>query len=39
MLVLLLLSSSALIGNMFLFIKNMEYIFDPYDKFKSEMIK
>lgn len=39
MLVLLLLSSSALIGNMFLFIKNMECIFDPDDKFISEMIK
>lgn len=39
MLILLLPSSSVLTGNMFLFIKNMEYIFDPYDKFISEMIK
>lgn len=39
LLILLLLSSSAIIGNMFLFIKNMEYIFDPDDKFISEMIK
>ena len=39
LLILLLLSSSVIIGNMFLFIKNMEYIFDPDDKFISEMIK